>query len=63
MTETIELLLWYGFLGFMNEASMPLFIYDVEYDYRRLEAERDRLKGDVFYVVNSAFLKGLVRAE
>ena len=42
---------------------MPLFIYDVEYDYRRLEAERDRLKGDVFYVVNSAFLKGLVRAE
>lgn len=57
--DTIEILLWYGFLGFMNEASVPLFIYDVEYDYRRLEAERDRLKGDVFYVVNSAFLKGL----
>jgi hypothetical protein len=63
VTETIELLLWYGFLGFMNEASVPLFIYDVEYDYRRFEAERDRLKGDVFYVVNSAFLKGLVRAK
>ena len=60
--ETIELLLWYGFLGFMNESSMPLFIYDVEYDYRRLEAERDRLNGDVFYCVNSAFLKGLSKA-
>ncbi len=59
VAETIELLLWYGFLGFMNEASVPLFIYDVEYDYRRLEAERSRLKDDVFYVVNSAFLKGL----
>jgi hypothetical protein len=63
VAETIELLLWYGFLGFMSEASLSLFIYDVEYDFRRLEAERDRLKGDVFYVVNSAFLKGLSRAE
>ena len=45
LTETIELLLWYGFLGFMNEASMPLFIYDVEYDYRRLEAEQGSPEG------------------
>jgi hypothetical protein len=60
--EAIELLLWYGFLGFMSETSVALFIYDVEYDYRRLEAERDRLKGDVLYVVNPAFLKGLSRA-
>lgn len=59
---TIEMLLWYGFLGFVGDTSAPLFIYDVEYDYRRLEAERERLKGDVLYVVNSAFLKGLSRA-
>ena len=51
--------IWYGFLGFISEASIPVFIYDVEYDYRRLEAERNRLKGDVLYVVNPAFLKGL----
>ena len=61
--EIIELLLWYGFLGFMSEASVALFIYDVEYDYRRLDAEKMRLKGNVFYVVNSAFLKGLNRAS
>ena len=46
----------------MNEASVPLFICDVQYDYRHLEAERDRLKGDLLYVVNSGFLKGLSRA-
>jgi hypothetical protein len=63
VAETIELLLWYGFLGFVSETSISLFIYDVEYDYRRLEAERERLKGDVLYVVNSAFLKGLSRGE
>jgi hypothetical protein len=63
VAEVIKLLLWYGFLGFINEGMKPLFIYDVEYDFRRLEAERERLGGDVFYVVNSAFLKGLSHAE
>jgi hypothetical protein len=58
IAETIELLLWYGFLGFLSEALVPLFIYDVEYDFRRLEAEQSRLRGDVVYVVNSAFLNG-----
>lgn len=61
LAEIIELLLWYGFLGFVGE-NTPVFIYDVEYDYRRLEAERTRLPGEVRYVVNPAFRKGLVRA-
>jgi hypothetical protein len=61
-SETIDLLLWYGFLGFLGESTRPLFIYDVEYDFRRLEAERSRLNGDLVYVVNSAFTKGLQRA-
>ncbi len=60
--DVIDLLLWYGFLGLLGEAEMPLFIYDVEYDFRRLQAERERTKGGVHYVVNSAFLRGLGRA-
>lgn len=35
--EAIDLLLWYGFLGFLGDSIKPLFIYDVEYDFRRLE--------------------------
>ncbi len=61
LSETIDFLLWYGFLGFLSEATSPRFIYDVEYDFRRLAAERSSLNGDVVYVVNSAFLKGLSR--
>jgi hypothetical protein len=60
--EAVDLLLWYGFLGFLGDSLKPLFIYDVEYDFRRLEAERTRLKGDLVYVVNPAFLKGLEQA-
>ena len=60
--DAIDLLLWYGFLGFLGDSTKPLFIYDVEYDFRRLEAERMRLKGDLVYVVNPAFMKGLERA-
>jgi len=60
-TEAVDLLLWYGFLGFFGDSAKPLFIYDVEYDFRRLEAERTKLKDNVTYVVNSAFMKGLER--
>jgi hypothetical protein len=28
IAEVVELLLWYGFLGFISEASVPVFIYD-----------------------------------
>jgi hypothetical protein len=57
----IELLLWYGFLGIMNSQGEPVFIYDRAYDFRRLEAERGRVAGDVVYAINSAFLLGLQR--
>lgn len=57
--ETIDLLLWYGFLGIVGESRKPIFIYDRAYDIRRLEAERLQIKGDVHYAVNPAFLLGL----
>lgn len=57
--ETIDLLLWYGFLGFLDDSAKPRFIYDVEYDFRRLEAERAHQKDDIIYVVNPAFMTGL----
>ena len=38
--ETINLLLWYGFLGIVSASNEPIFIYDRAYDFRRLEDER-----------------------
>lgn len=59
--EAIDLLLWYGFLGIIGATNRPVFIYDRAYDFRRLEAERGKLREDTLYAVNPAFLLGLER--
>lgn len=56
--ETLDLLLWYGFLGVETESG-PVFIYDRAYDIRRLEADRGRDTNEAIYAVNPAFLRGL----
>ncbi|PDT79785.1 hypothetical protein [Sinorhizobium sp. BJ1] len=56
--ETLDLLLWYGFLGVETDSG-PVFIYDRAYDIRRLEAERGRDRDKAIYSVNPAFLRGL----
>lgn len=55
----IDLLLWYGFLGISTNTGGAVFIYDREYDFRRLAAERERQTPDFLYVLNPAFLRGL----
>lgn len=57
LSETIDFLLWYGFLGIVT-GGQATFIYDRAYDFRRLEAERANTK-PVIYAINPAFLKGL----
>jgi hypothetical protein len=59
LNEVIDLLLWYGFLGIADDEGVPVFIYDREYDFRRLMAERDRQGSEILYLVNPAFLRGL----
>lgn len=57
--KIIDLLMWYGFLGIPDSRNRPVFIYNRDYDYKRLEAERDRLGDSLIYYVNGAFLEGL----
>jgi hypothetical protein len=59
LAETIDLLLWYGFLGIVGPDNEYIFIYDRAYDFRRLQAERQKSKDKAIYVVNPAFLLGL----
>ncbi len=57
--STIELLLWYGFLGIVAAGDVPLFIFDRGYDFRRLMAEVSPDRGENLYAVNEAFTRGL----
>ena len=57
--ETIEFLLWYGFLGVIGETNEVIFIYDRAYDFRRLKAELPAKQEDALYSINPAFLRGL----
>jgi hypothetical protein len=57
----IDLLVWYGFLGIPAADGKPIFIYDRLYDMRRLEADRAQQADNLLYIVNPAFLRGLVK--
>jgi hypothetical protein len=54
----IHLLLWYGFLG-LEKKGRPVFIFDTNYDMRRLEAEIRIAGPNPVYSINPAFLMGL----
>jgi hypothetical protein len=58
--KLIDLLLWYGFLGFANADDDRMYIFDCEYDFRRLTSNRGS-KSETIFCVNPAFLRGLER--
>jgi len=53
--KALELLLWYGVLGIGNRKGEESFIYDYEYNMKRLIAEIKSIGDDHLYVVNPAF--------
>lgn len=53
--EAVKLLLWYGALGVVNPSGEHKFIYDYQYDAKRLDAEIRRSGADVRFSVNPAF--------
>jgi hypothetical protein len=55
----IELLLWYGFLGLALGSDKKVFIYDVEYDFKRLLAQAGP-RESTLYCINPAFIDGLM---
>jgi hypothetical protein len=59
--KVIRLLMWYGFLGIPDRNNGSVYIYDRQYDIRRLEAEREQHGEDILFVINPAFLRGLKR--
>ncbi len=56
----LDILIWYGVIGFLKEESEPTYIYSVGYDIKRLKAMlRKRSDKDITFVINPAFWKGL----
>jgi hypothetical protein len=54
MAGGFRLLLWYGVLGIGSKNGDERFIYDYDYDMKRLEAEVRNLGEDVLFIVNAA---------
>lgn len=50
----VKLLLWYGILGIATKEGVAKYIYDYDYNYKRLVAEADFFDSDRLYVVNAA---------
>lgn len=58
--KMIELFLWYGFLGILREDGNTTYIYDVNYEMRKLIALKNkRPEVDMVFSINPAFWAGL----
>lgn len=58
--EIIDLLLWYGVIGFQREDGEVAYIYSVKYDMKRLKALiKKRTPSRATYCINPAFWEGL----
>jgi len=52
--KILNLMIWYGVLGIASNDNQERFIYDYEYNMKRLDAEIRNLRDDVLYIVNPA---------
>ena len=61
----LDLLLWYGVIGFRKTGGEPIYIYSVRYDIKRLRALLKKHEEEgLVYLINPAFWKGLeIRIE
>lgn len=58
--KVLDLLLWYGFLGFVKDIEDEAYIYDVGYDIKKLRAMiQSRSENDLLFCINPAFWRGL----
>lgn len=55
-----DLLIWYGVFGFAEDVDKEIYIYNVNYDFKKLNALIGRrAENDLLYCVNPAFWRGL----
>jgi hypothetical protein len=52
MEKTLWLMLWYGLVGVATNRGVYKYIYDYQYDMKRLEADLRICKEEAVYVIN-----------
>ncbi|WP_342154594.1 P-loop ATPase, Sll1717 family [Methylorubrum sp. SB2] len=52
--NAFRLLLWYGIIGLADDAGREYFIYDYDYNIKRLEAQINSANGEALFVTNAA---------
>lgn len=57
--KAFKLMLWYGVIGIALSGGVEKFIYDYDYDMKRLEAEIRNNLDEPLYVINPALRVGL----
>ena len=60
ITSLIEMLFWFGFLGFVWTNGEPRFIYSFHYNMKVMNGAHDQLvRNGITYVINPAFIPAL----
>lgn len=60
MKSLTDLLIWHGFLGIYRNSGSETYIYDVNYDMRKIKALIEKRKsGELIFCINLAFGSGL----
>jgi hypothetical protein len=57
--KAFDLLVWYGFIGLAKNSSERLFIFETNYDSKRMKVEIQRAGEDALFCVHPAFMRGL----
>lgn len=57
--KVINLMLWYGIIGIHNRVNQVRYIYDYDYNIKRLEAEIVASQENMLYVINPGLYVGL----
>lgn len=59
LQNMIDLMLWYSFLGFINEKYEHCYLYDFNYNFKKFQGMINASNGSLHYVINKAFWPAL----
>ncbi|MDP3855099.1 P-loop ATPase, Sll1717 family [Phenylobacterium sp.] len=59
LDEAFRLMLWYGVIGIRSQSGSERYIYDVDYNMKRLEAEVRAMRPEALFIANDAIHVGL----
>ncbi|MDO9182076.1 MAG: hypothetical protein Q7U04_06690, partial [Bacteriovorax sp.] len=59
LQKIIDLMLWYSFLGFINDKNEYCYLYNLNYNFKKFQGMINTTNGSMRYVINKAFWPAL----